>query len=240
MKKNQKIFVALGSVLLLLGTTLPLRPQVLRKKNLPVQADPPVATPKVPTEQVIAPPAARTRVPTERVIELPAKEEPESRTYEKPRYMDDRLDWCLNWGFNCGKPAAVAFCHRRRFEEATAFEAEVVGRSAQTRVMGTDLICNADFCTAFSYITCSGPIGMDRVFANPEWKGYRLDVCLVPGGYCGGRQAADRFCAANGFWDSLDSTPDREPGKTPTRSAGTGEICEKGCKGFQQIICRNR
>jgi len=174
------------------------------------------------------------------MIAQPASVEPETHIFEKPRYMDDRLDWCLNPGFNCGEPAARAFCHRRRYEDVKAFEAEVVGRSAQTRLMANDEVCNADFCTAFAYITCSGPIGMDRVFANPEWKGYRLDVCLVPGGYCGGRQAADRFCAANGFWDSLDSTPDREPSKTPTRSAGTGEICEKGCKGFQQIICRNR
>lgn len=240
MQKSKKVFVVLGSLFLLLGATLPLQPQVLRKKNLPVQADPPVATPKVPTEQVIAPPAARTRVPTERVIELPAKEEPESRTFEKPRYLDDRLDWCLNWGYNCGKPAALAFCHRRRFEEATAFEAEVVGRSAQTRVMGNDQVCNGDSCTAFSYITCTRPISTDRVFANPKWEGSRLDVCLVPGGYCGGKQAADRFCGSKGFADSLDATPDREPGNTRTRSIGTGAICERGCKGFQQIICNNR
>lgn len=244
MTKIQKIFVGLGSLFVLLGTTLPLQPQVVRKRNLPVTAEPPATTRK-PTEEVIAQPAnadapARTRLPRDRVVEQPAREERESRTYEKPRYMDDRLDWCLSFGFNCGKPAADAFCHRRRFEEATAFEAEVVGRSAQTRLMGNDQVCNGDFCTSFAYITCSGPIGMDRVFANPEWKGYRLDACLVPGGYCGGRQAADRFCSAQGFWDSLDSTPDREPGNTATRSIGTGAICERGCKGFQQIICRNR
>lgn len=223
MQKNRRMFVVLGGLLVLLVTTLPLRPQVLRKKNAPVTAEPPVTTTRKPTDQIIAP---------------PPKEEVESRTYEKPRYMDDRLDWCLNWGYNCGKPAALAFCHRRRFEDATAFEAEVVGRSAQTRVMGTDQVCNGDLCTAFASITCSGRIGTDRVFANPAWKGYRLDACLVPGGYCGGRQAADRFCANNGFSDSLDSTPDREPGNTPTRSIGTDAICEKGCKGFQQIICR--
>lgn len=230
MQKSRKMLVVLGSLFVLLAVTLPLQPQVLRRKNSPVRAEPP-------------PPPATTRVPNDQVV-APAPEEPkvepESRTYQQPRYQDDRLDYCLNWGYNCGRPAALAFCHRRRFEDVKAFEAELVGRSAQTRLMGNDQVCNADFCTAFAYITCSGPIGMDRVFANPEWKGYRLDACLVPGGYCGGRQAADRFCAAKGFWDSLDSTLDREPRNTPTLSIGTGAVCERGCKGFQQIICRNR
>ena len=225
MQKSQKMLVILGSLFVLLTATLPLQPQVLRRRNLPVTAEPP-AVPKKPTDQVVAAP------------EQPA--EPETRTYEQPRYMDDRLDWCLNWGYNCGKAAALAFCHRRRFEDVKSFEAEVVGRSAQTRLMGSDQVCNADFCTAFSYITCSGPISHERVKGNPEWKGYRLDVCLVPDGYCGGKQAADRFCSQIGFSDALDFTPDREPSNKPTRSIGTGAICERGCKGFQQIICRER
>lgn len=227
MRKNHKMFVVFGVLFLLLAATLPLQPQVLRKRNAPITAERPVET-KKPTDLVVERP------------EAPTVEPPESKTFQQPRYLDDRLDWCLNFGYNCGKPAALAFCHRRRFEDATAFEAELVGRSAQTRLMGSDQVCNGDFCTAFAFITCSGPIPMDRVFANPEWKGYRLDACLVPGGYCGGRQAADRFCADKGFADSLDSTLDREPGYAPTRSIGTGAICQTGCKGFQQIICRNR
>ena len=225
MNAKRKIFVVLGSLFLFVVGTLPLHPQVPRRRNAPITSEPP-ATPKKPTDLVVERP------------DPPA--EPESRTYEKPRYMDDRLDWCLNWGFNCGKAAATAFCHRRRFENVTAFEPELIGPSAPTRLMGSDQVCNGDNCTGFAYITCSGPISMDRVFANPEWDGYRLDVCLMPGGYCGGTQAADRFCSQRGFSDSLDSTPDRDARNSPTRFSGTGEICRTGCKGFQQIICRSR
>lgn len=224
MQKSKKIFVSFGSVFLLLGATLSLHPQVPRKRNAPVMAEP-RATTKVPTEQVVAAP------------ETPPSAEVESRTFQQPRYLDDRLDWCMKLGSDCGKPVAEAFCHRRRYENAAVFEAEVVGRSAQTRLMGSDQVCNGDNCTAFSFITCSAPIGMHRVFGNPTWKGYRLDVCWLGIGYCG-KWSADAFCKAKGFSESLDSTPDQEPSNTPTRAIGNNQICEKGCRGYQQIICK--
>lgn len=252
MRKNQKLFLALGSLFVLLGATLPLQPQVLRKKNLPVTAEPavttrkptdqvtaeqPAATTRRPNDDVIAEPRARTRRRTDEIIARPP--EPEIHVFEKPRYMDDRLDWCLNWGFNCGEPAARKFCHRRRYEDVKAFEPEVVGQSEQTRLMGSDQVCNADFCTSFSYITCSGPIWHNRVFQNPKWNEERLDACLMPGGYCGGRQAADKFCGSEGFMDALDFTLDREPDRNKTRFSATNAICERGCRGFQEIICRD-
>lgn len=223
MQELQKICVAFGSVVLLLGATLSVQPQVVRRKNLPVTAEP---------ER-----KATTRIPSDQVVAAPEEPSAESKTFQQPRYLDDRLDWCMKWGSDCGKPVAEAFCRRRRYENVTAFEAEVVGRSAQTRLIGTDQLCNGDNCTSFSFITCSAPIGMERVFGNPTWKGYRLDVCWLGTGYCG-KWSADAFCRAKGFSESLDSTPDREPGNTPTRAIGNNQICEKGCKGYQQIICK--
>jgi len=227
MQKSKKIFVAFGTVFVLLCATLSLHPQVLRKRNAPVTTVPEQkATTRIANEQVVAAPETP-----------PPNAEVESRIFQQPRYMDDRLDWCMKWGTDCGKPVAQAFCNRRRYENATAFEAELVGRSAQTRLMGTDQVCNADNCTTFSFITCSGAIGMERVFGNPTWKDYRLDVCWLGIGYCG-KWSADAFCRARGFSESLDSTPDREPSNTPTRAIGNNQICEKGCKGYQQIICK--
>jgi hypothetical protein len=92
----------------------------------------------------------------------------QDKTFNKPRYNNDRLDWCLTWAANCGKPAAVTFCNRRRFTDALVFRAEVVGKSAQTRLLGSNEVCNGhDFCTAFAYITCTGEIESHRVFTNP-------------------------------------------------------------------------
>ena len=88
----------------------------------------------------------------------------DERTYTQPRWFDDRLDWCLSWGTNCGKPAADNFCKRRRFMGAINFASEPgVGR---TRVSGTNQICNGTFCVGFKTITCSGLLPTERVFQN--------------------------------------------------------------------------
>lgn len=160
----------------------------------------------------------------------------DEKTYNQPRWFDDRLDWCLNWSADCGKPAADNFCKRRRYTGASRFAAESgVGR---TRVSGTNQICSGSFCTGFKYITCYGPVPTQRVFQNPEWKGYRLDMCLNWGTNCG-KPAADAFCRSEGFTESTYSVPDPEPGRGSTCLIGTSQICDqKFCVGFQMITCR--
>ena len=163
----------------------------------------------------------------------------QDKTFNKPRFRDNRLDWCLTWGTNCGKPAADAFCNRRRFTRARVFRAEVVGTSDATQLIGSNEICNKQpFCTAFAYITCAEPIASERIFANPVWKEQRLDVCLQWGANCG-KPAADAFCKANGFRESFYSVPDAKPGNSATRLIGTDQICKESfCTGFQEIICK--
>ncbi len=164
------------------------------------------------------------------------------RTFERPRYRDERLDRCLTWGANCGAPAAQAFCHRWRFEDAAAFAPEHVGRSARTRLIsadqsGSDQTCDGDACTAFRYITCTRPVPYQRVFANPANGDRRLDVCLQWATNCG-KPVADAFCKQEGFSDALYFVVDPETGYAPTRLIGTNQVCTSGCRGFQEIICR--
>jgi len=163
----------------------------------------------------------------------------QDKTYNAPRHNDMRLDWCLTWGADCGRPAAVAFCNRRRYADVVVFRAEVVGRSEPTSLIGTNEVCNGqDFCTAFAYITCTGPIASDQVFANPEWDGHRLDFCREWGTNCG-QPAADAFCQAHGFSGALHAAADRDPGYSSTRVISSGQVCDQPfCRGFQQIICR--
>jgi len=168
----------------------------------------------------------------------------QDKTYNKPRFRDNRLDWCLTWGANCGKPAADAFCTRYRFTGAKDFRAEKVGTSATTQLFGSDQTCvNHDYCTAFAYITCSGEIPSERVFVNPVWKNRRLDVCVTWSTNCG-KPAADAFCKANGFSESFEFVVDATPSGAPTRLIGTDQICDDSkadkpfCTGFQQIICK--
>jgi hypothetical protein len=162
----------------------------------------------------------------------------QDKTYNKPRFQDQRLDWCMQWGVNCGRPVADAFCQRRRFTNARVFRAEVVGGSEPTRLFGTGQVCNASFCTSFAYITCENPIPSDRIFTNPVWQGQRLDVCLQWATNCG-KPAADAFCRAKGFTESFASFPDAQPGYAPTRVISSGRVCSgPACTGFQQVICK--
>ena len=163
----------------------------------------------------------------------------QDKTYNKPRHGDTRLDWCLTWGTDCGRPAAVDFCNRRRYADVVVFRAEKVGKSEPTTLIGSNQVCSGhDFCTAFAYITCTGPIPTERVFANPVWKDRRLDFCLRWGADCG-KPAADTFCRAKGYSDALHAVPDAKPGYAPTRVISSDHICDKPfCRGFQQIICR--
>lgn len=163
----------------------------------------------------------------------------EGKTYNSPRHRDHRLDWCLTWGKDCGKPAAVAFCNRRRYADVVVFRAEKVGKREPTRLIGSNQVCSGqDYCTAFAYITCTGRIPDERVFANPVWKGHRLDVCQQWGTNCG-KPAADAFCKSKGFSESFHAEPDAETGYASTRVIGSDQICDKSfCRGFQQIICK--
>ena len=157
------------------------------------------------------------------------------QTYNQPRWFDDRLDWCLNWSSNCGKPAADNFCQRRRFTAAAGFAAEPgVGR---TRVSGTNQMCNGANCTGFRFINCTGPIPTDRVFQNPAWNGSRLDACKSFGKDCG-KPAADAFCVSQGFRSSSSSVLDSTPGRGKTRIISNNQLCDSNfCVGFQMIVC---
>ncbi len=168
----------------------------------------------------------------------------EDKTYRKPRWKDERLDWCFKWGIDCGQPAADHFCRRRRFSGAKDFRAEPnVGRYEPTRVAGTDQVCNQPWCTGFDYITCFGPLPHTQVFAPPAWplneeRQYRLDWCLNWERDCG-KPAADAYCRARGFLEAIFYEADPGVGTQPTILIGTNQICnQKFCTAFQIITCR--
>ena len=78
----------------------------------------------------------------------------EVREFSRPRIDGMRLDWCLTWAQNCGRPAASAFCRRRGYDYAEDFAKESgVGDYEPTRLI-TGATCGESFCTGFAYITC--------------------------------------------------------------------------------------
>lgn len=72
-------------------------------------------------------------------------------TYTAPRYRGDRLDWCAEFGTQCGKPAADAFCKKEGWSSAYDFAIDQnIGR---TRLIN-DAVCEDSFCDGFKHIRC--------------------------------------------------------------------------------------
>lgn len=78
---------------------------------------------------------------------------------EGVRFVDPKvdgvpLDYCLEWGGDCGKPAADAWCRARGFAAASAFEVRT--GSPPTRILSSGRICDMVFCDRIISLTCVG------------------------------------------------------------------------------------
>lgn len=175
--------------------------------------------------------------------------------YHYPRWANGtyRLDFCLEWGYGCGQPAAEEFCHYRMWTGARNYvEDSNIGASQPTQGMHFESgqVCREGFCNGFQYITCYGKLLRASesstsynasVYSNPNWKGYHLDECYFWDSSCG-KIVADLFCRQNepvkGFTKSLYYRLDAEQSTADTMTIGTNEICAENCRGFQIIICQ--
>jgi hypothetical protein len=63
------------------------------------------------------------------------------------------IDICLNWGTNCGQPAADRYCRDEGYRSATqlSFRQD----SPPTWVQGDNQTCSEGFCDRFQRITCT-------------------------------------------------------------------------------------
>ena len=81
-----------------------------------------------------------------------------SQTFSNPTIEGRRLDWCLHWGTQCGKPAADAWCVRKMGKAdgyARSWQQAVdIGASSPTYVIGDGKVCNQRYCDGFRSIAC--------------------------------------------------------------------------------------
>lgn len=81
----------------------------------------------------------------------------ETRTFENPEIDGRRLDLCLVWGGQCGKPAADAWCREGGFAEAREWKpAFDIGATSPTLVLTDRRLCDGAGCDGFASITCEG------------------------------------------------------------------------------------
>jgi hypothetical protein len=102
-----------------------------------------------------------------------------AKTIERPMFNGHRLDWCANWGADCGKPAADAWCLAQGFAGAESFnKASGIGEKSATRLIATGAVCDAAACDGFEQITCVmldtvEPVQAEAAASSPE---------VLPGG----------------------------------------------------------
>lgn len=81
------------------------------------------------------------------------------QTFSAPHINGVRLDWCRQWGRQCGAPAAQLFCRQKGFTKAARFliDQNLGSRGVATIVFGDGRLCRAPNCSGFRAITCSKP-----------------------------------------------------------------------------------
>lgn len=109
-----------------------------------------------------------------------AAAQPQTQVFRAPSVHGERLDWCRNFGNNCGQAAADLFCREMRFERAVDFAfAPNLGR---TLVFGDGRLCEAPQCGGFVHITCQRAVAATPpgVAPSPDVPGGQMMVPTRP------------------------------------------------------------
>lgn len=180
------------------------------------------------------------------------------QTYAKPKQGALRIDWCYQWGVNCGKPAADKFCQSKGFVQSNDFveDVDIGAAGLDTVVQGTGQVCHGAFCDGFTYVVCEkpdgappppppspppGPGGDTHFYKKPKIGGARLNYCFKKGLDCDGQTAADAFCDGKGYDGATDFNQSAPLTVfVPTRYIGNGKISKQSVSfAFSDITCEN-
>jgi hypothetical protein len=157
-----------------------------------------------------------------------------------------RLDYCREWGVDCGAPAAHAFCGQKEGAAWVASEFDIdhnIG-SPETPTLAIGEFsgeCNQSYCDGFEHIQCEDT---GRTSIEPGVRLHYLqvvpvavDYCLHWGSECG-QPAADRYCewTHGGDWYATDFAKLDDVGLTYI--LGDATACEESyCDTFSHITC---
>jgi hypothetical protein len=84
------------------------------------------------------------------------------------------LDLCREWGANCGKPAADAFCASKGAGVAAKFN--VAQNSPPTVVIGTKQVCRDPSCDRITWVQCVRVLGPNIRFRTEILRGKSIEL----------------------------------------------------------------
>ncbi len=149
--------------------------------------------------------------------------------FDNPQVSGYGLDYCKEWGTQCGAPAADAFCQSEGYPRAKNFR--FIKNNQKTRTIGGGQVCDGEMCSRITQITCQSPI-----FDDPQVSGYGLDYCREWGTNCG-YPAATAFCRLEGFSKAISFKYIK--GNQKTRTINGGQVCDgEMCSRINKITCQ--
>ena len=101
---------------------------------------------------------------------------PTTQDYDNPQINGVALDLCREWGTNCGKPAADAFCVQNKWDTALHFT--FVENKPPTVVISGNQTCNDASCDRIDFIQCGKNVKFNPAFTLRTVRGRQVMVPL--------------------------------------------------------------
>ena len=153
-----------------------------------------------------------------------------SIVYKNPKVGHYALDLCREWGQNCGKPAADAYCKLRG--QLNAYEFRIQKDKPPTKVINGDQVCDSPYCDRITWIKCKTK---QITINNPKVGGYALDLCREWGQNCG-KPAADAYCKSRGYRYASDYKIRKD--RPPTKVINGDQVCDSPyCDRIVRVTC---
>ncbi|MFN3593946.1 MAG: hypothetical protein ACK4TK_04610 [Thiobacillaceae bacterium] len=109
--------------------------------------------------------------------------------FAHPQVDGIALDICREWGANCGKPAADAFCQRQGYAES--IDHRIQHDTPPTRIISSGAVCNDSFCDRIVWVKCS-----DGTVGSPSQAGQLIFEVGNIGGVANGPNRPTTFTLA--------------------------------------------
>lgn len=164
------------------------------------------------------------------------------RSFWRPTYYGQRLDYCMPDNQVCGLAVANQYCRIMGYEHAVQ---EIIDYNAGfTKKISNAKSCKGIYCNGFTLVKCVAKFSHNppngyyyrlKEFTSPCYNHSPVDWCYENASGCG-KRAANSFCRRMGYIRAQQFTIDKN--LSTTRSLGDHKLCfGNHCHAFKRIVC---